>query len=200
VTRHAKASSAGSTFGKDRTIGLFVTAFAAFLAFAAPALAAPPSPTIGPVTAVSYASAHVVGSVDPGGEPTYYSFETSTDSVNWSAFSYQGPVAPEDGATNVSADLTGLKGGSEYFVRLAALQFSDFQEAFSAEPNPYFTTLPVAKPTVIGVASSDVSYLSAKVSGSVERPASPDPAFDANCRFEYADDDQFGASAFETAT
>jgi hypothetical protein len=149
---------------------------------------------MGAVSAVKGDGAHVTGSVDPADQETYYSFETSTDGVNWTEFfaSAEGPIAPGSGATNVSKDLTGLHGATEYFVRLAALNFTEFQEVVSAGPNPSFTTLAVAAPSVIATNDATaVSYTTAEVSGEVERPAGAESALDVNCRFEYLSDAQF---------
>ena len=33
--------------------------------------------------------------------------------------------------------------------------------------------------------ATDLTYFTAKVTGEIERPANPDPAFDTHCRFEY---------------
>lgn len=181
--------------------GLSILALALLvLAFTAgPAAAEAPSATIGSASSVSYASAHVTGTVDPADHFIFYTFETSTDGVTWSEFNYEGAAAENTGSQEVSVDLLGLKGGTTYFVRLVASNLSD-PEAISAEPNAEFTTLAVAKPTVLAVSLGAVTYTTAAVSGKVERPGNPDPAFDASCRFEYVTEAQFTATGFEGAS
>jgi phosphodiesterase/alkaline phosphatase D-like protein len=166
---------------------------------AGPAAAEAPSATIGSASSVSYASAHLTGTVDPADVFTFYTFEYSTDGVTWSEFNFEGSAAENTGSQEVSTDLHGLKGGTTYFVRLVANNLSD-PEAISAEPNAEFTTLPVAKPTILAVSSGAVTYTTAAVSGKVERPGNPDPAFDASCRFEYVTDAQFTETGFEGAS
>ena len=163
---------------------------------AGPAAAEAPSATIGSASSVSYASAHVTGTVDPADHFTFYSFEYSTDGVTWSEFAFEGAFEENSGPHEVSVNLAGLKGGTTYFVRLAATNFED-PEAISA--NAEFTTLPVTKPTAVSATPGATTYTTAAVSGSLERPANPDPAFDAECRFEYVTDAQFKAAGFEGA-
>lgn len=169
---------------------------------ASTASAAPAVMTMGPLSSVSYTSAHVTGTVElPSGGFTYYWFEYSADGVNWTPVHQLERSVSSAGSFEVSDDLTGLNGGTEYFVRLAGWtrELSD-PEVFSPEPSPSFTTLPVEKPTVLAADdATDVSYTSAKASGSVDRPANPDPAFDASCRFEFVSDDQFNVSGFAGA-
>ena len=85
------------------------------------------------------------------------------------------------------------KGGTKYFVRLKAstLDAGDAVDP-AAPPYPTFTTLPVDPPTIPGaVGVSEVFSHQVKLSGKVERPTNPDPAFDAQCRFEAINDTQF---------
>ncbi len=101
------------------------------------------------------------------------------------------------GATSVEADLTGLRGGTTYHLRLAISNAGggDSEEA------PTFTTLAVAPPVVLGVDdASNVGYTQADLSAEVERPAGADPAFDVSCRFEYASAEQFAGSGFQYAS
>lgn len=101
------------------------------------------------------------------------------------------------GPTAVAADLTGLKGGTTYHLRLSISNAAggDAKEA------PTFTTLAVAPPVVLGVDdASNVGYTQADLSAEVERPAGADPAFDVSCRFEYVTAEQFGASGFQSAS
>ena len=64
----------------------------------------------------------------------------------------------------------------------------------------FTTTAPVAGPTILSTEdATEVGYRTAKVSGSLERPAGADPALDVNCRFEYVTDQQFNATGFDGA-
>jgi len=193
-----------------RTIGATVLAlavvFAAAALAAAPAQAERPPFSIGPVEQVSYDSAHLTGSVGPTKNlETPWKFQYSTDNENWQDLSEF--RVPPNTTQSISYDLTGLNGGTQYFVRLAVADPFDLQWAYSAEPNPSFTTLPVAAP---GPTSADgasaVSYTTATLSGKVERPSgNADPAFDVKCRFEYISDQQFeenvtnGGNGFDNA-
>jgi hypothetical protein len=210
--RDLQEEAPGGTRSRDRgarhlrAFAAVVAAIGLFLS-AAPALAAPPSGTLDSVSAVSYASAHLVGTVHPvpGGE-TYWRFDYSTDGTNWvegPGEAHGGPVA--DDPTTVEADLTGLKGGTNYRVRLAMNNVAAGEpDAFSPQPDAEFETLAVDPPAVVSIDdAAAVSYTSATVAGRIERPANPDPAFDAHCRFEYVGDQQFtqnqgnGAPLFE---
>jgi hypothetical protein len=176
-------------------------ALAAFLAFgAAPALAAPPTVTTPVVSGVSYASAHFTGKITTSGglfNNTSYSFQYSKDpgTEPWS----QGPSGEFKGAANgkeVFGDLKGLKGGTDYTVRLVASVLGAgfvLEEGVSPQPNPSFTTLPVVPPTIPGpIETSTVFSTSAMVTAKVKRPANGDAAFDVTaCRFEYVTDEQF---------
>jgi hypothetical protein len=194
VRAFANGSSSGSTFGVGRLVGLFALAIVATLAITTSASAASPTVTIGAVTAVTGDGAHVTGTVDPADQTTYYAFETSTDGVTWPEFfsAAEGPLAPGAGVTPVEKDLSGLHGGTEYFVRLATFSFPEEQEVVSPGPNPTFTSLAVAAPSVLSVDNaSSVAYTTADASGEVERPAGAESAFDVNCRFEVISDAQF---------
>jgi hypothetical protein len=184
---------------------LLACAICAAAITAAPAAAAPPTVTMGTVSAVSYASAHVTGEVDPTGESSEYFFEVSTDGANWQRTNLSGTLEGS-GAQPVAGEIEGLHGGTTYFVRLTAYNFSESQEVHSAEPSPEFTTLPVDPPAVVSIAdASNPSYTTAEAAGKMERPANVDPAFDAACHFEYVTEAQFtenqanSAPAFEGA-
>jgi hypothetical protein len=177
-----------------------ITVFA--LVLTAATASAAPSSTVGAVSAVSYTSVHVTGTVGLAGEETYYSFEYSTDDANWSSFNFEGPLDPEGGESqSVALDRGGLQPGTKYYVRLAVVHLDELpQEFFSPTPDKSFTTLAVAKPTVLATNDATaVTYTTAQVSGEVQRPANPDPAFDTNCTFEYVAQAQFAATGFEGA-
>jgi hypothetical protein len=154
---------------------LFLLALAscAFAIAAAPVSADEiPAGTTGSVSAVSYTSAHLTGTVNPFERLTFYGFEYSTDQVNWTrgpqAYYAGNPtVAANSGPTAVSEDLTGLKGGTEYFVRIGTYDEVEFTEHFSAAPYLSFTTLPVAAPTVSIDPVTAITGTSAHFSGSI---------------------------------
>jgi hypothetical protein len=207
---HAKAASAGTIDGSAGRrlwglIAVLALALCALGSSASSAGAAPASATMGAVEDASYSSVHLTGEVGPteAEHETSYYFQYSTDGENWS----NGPQAFEPGrsvpggtpgSTSVSENLTGLKGGTKFIVRLAIFDSYEGTEAFSAE-RPSFKTLPVDPPVSVSADNaSELSYTSAKVSGEVERPSgNADPAFDVSCRFEYVSDQQFDESGFE---
>jgi hypothetical protein len=202
VRRDASAGYAGSSEGSAGSRGLLLLAAVALATLllaltAGPASADPPVVTMGSISNVQGASAHATGTVNPGGQFTYWSFEYSTDEVNWSGFAFQGAVEGS-GAQPVEADIGGLQASTKYFVRIAATNFAD-PTAYSQAPYAEFTTLPVATPNVLEVKSSELAYTTAKASGEIERETSSDPAFNVNCRFETVTDAQFTANGFTDA-
>jgi hypothetical protein len=201
VRRRGSASARGSELRRHiRVLLASVTLTIVGAAIlAGPALAAPPSTSIDPAASASYVTAEVSGTVDPNGSLTYWSFETSTDGEHWSGFAFEGFLEAADPAKAVAAELHGLKPDTHYFVRLSAYNFAD-PVVSSPEPYTELTTLPVDKPTVVATDdASEVEYTTAKASGTVERPANSDPAFDVNCAFEYVTDAQFSATGFDGA-
>lgn len=163
----------------------------ACLVFAASvASAAPPTATIDPAGTVGYTTAQVSGTVDPADQETHYSFEYSADpaSEGWSGFSSEGPIAAGTGVTNVATELTGLKPGTEYQVRLAALNFAEFIEYFSAEPNSTFTTKVPTKPAIASTFAAAVSFDVANLRAQIN----PNGA-DTGYYFEYGVDTSYGA-------
>jgi hypothetical protein len=178
------------------------------LAIAALAIAAAPASAatseMGTISQVSYAAAHVTGTITSDSGPTAYAFQYSTDGNNWNTGASgtlgEGPFSN----LLVKADFSGLKGGTQYFVRLAASSgffVPDPPEAVSPGPNPEFTTLPVAPPENVSIdAPAENFSIAAKLSGKVKRPSNPDPSFDVKCRFEYVSDEQFQSTGFDGAT
>jgi Tol biopolymer transport system component len=200
ATSDSRASGARS-FGP--LTGLLVFAIV-FLAAASPAAAAPVALTLDSASNVSYQSAHVVGTLDPGDRSMFWGFQYSTDKINWLPVNriYGGEVLANSGPNQIEGDLGGLQGGTHYFARAFAA-YGLFDELFfSPEPYVEFTTLPVTPPTAVSIdPASEVSYATAKLSGKVERPSgNSDPAFDASCRFEYVTDQQFVADGFANPT
>jgi hypothetical protein len=144
------------------------------------ASAVAPTVTIDAPSGVSYTSAHVAGTVDPGDKDTTYEFQYSRNpgSEGWSSAGTQGPLAAGSGVANVADDLEGLQPGTEYFTRLVA-ENSDGQ-ATSGEPGPTFTTLAVAPPTVSLNAPSAITSESAHIQATINpgAPAGNPSAFD----------------------
>ena len=180
-------------------------AIAAFAITAAPASA--DTVEMGTISNVSYGSAHVTGEVTTTAFFGEYTFEYATsESGPWMGTHEQSPVGDHD----YGADLTGLKGGTKYYVRLGAssadtgFSFIYSPEVPPATSYPSFTTLAADPPSVITVDNaSAVSYTTAALTGEVNRPTKSD---DLTCSFEYITDDAFtanqGASnpGFEGAT
>jgi hypothetical protein len=152
--------------------------------------------TVNDATDVSYTSAKVSGSVEGADQPdppdpafdSDCRFEYVTD-AQFAANGYQNagrttcyePVTGS-GPTPVTADLTNLKPGTTYHLRLTN---SNAGGADSKEAST-FTTLSVDPPTILTINdTTNVEYSQAELTGEVERPANPDPAFDTQCRFEY---------------
>ncbi len=147
---------------------------------------------MGTVSGASYASAHVTGEVDPNEAPGEYFWQVSTDGIHWNRAEARGEFGG-DGFQSVEGDLK-VHGGTTYKVRLGAYNYFDFKEVFSTAPYPEFTTLAVTPPTVNSLdPASGLTYTTAKVAGVVERPSTQvgNPAFDAECRFEYVSDAQY---------
>ena len=174
VKRHAKAIVALSALLVTLCIGVTIAGAAA------------PLVTMGSVSDVSYTSAHVTGEVDPQDNDTYYYFQyTANPEEGWSFDGYEGPLAAGSGAATVQRDLTGLKPGTEYFVRLVANNFVD-GEVVSAEPFASFTTDPVGAPSTSIDSPSSVTGTGAHFSGTIdpEAPSGNPAAYDVNWRFE----------------
>ena len=198
-----KAASSPAERGKGHlraTLAVLALAIAAFALTAAPASAAPPTPKMGDISNVSYGSATVAGSVVPSTGFGMWTFQYSTDGTNWvgAGGGYLPFGATEEIAVG-PVDITGLKGGTKYFVRLTATNFQE--EGITPTPYPDFTTLPVDPPTI--VATDDASAVfstSVTATGTVKRPANPNPAFDVTCRFEYVSNADFTATGYANAT
>lgn len=198
MKHQAKAPSAGSTQGTGNSAGrrargviaIVALAICAFALTAAPALSDPlTSATMGPITNVSYGSAHVSGTIHTNGA-TYWRFDYSTDGVHWvegPGNAHGGPIGGGD--TPIEADLTGLKGGTRYYVRIGTYNAATGEAPLSPEPNPEFTTLAADPPSVESIDNpTGVEYTTAEVSGTVNRPANSN---DLTCNFEYVSDAQF---------
>ena len=213
LSRRAKGSGAPSPRRAPVALLAAFVVIASLAITAAPA-AAVTSSEMGSISNVSYTSTHVTGKVTsdgsglgggPGQGVTKYTFEYSTDNANWSdgfsAFVSNSSGENVHGAfvgRSVQGDIEGLKGGTKYYVRLGSVNGFFGEGAYSPEPNSSFTTLPVDPPSILVLDNaSEVAYTTATLSGEVERPANPDPAFDVSCHFQYVNDDQFKATGFE---
>ncbi|HSS33353.1 MAG TPA: hypothetical protein VLL27_08760 [Solirubrobacterales bacterium] len=161
--------------------------------------AATPALTIEPVTVFGYTTAHLVGTVDPEGGnvnpvgpetiPIHWEFQVSTDGgSSWSpALSGDITEAEAEGSTpiTVEGDAANLSPGTPYEVRLHAVatNFGSLSvEADSPGPNPGFTTLTVAKPTVSIEPVTTFAGTTAHFAGHVD-PNGTDPAFEASWSF-----------------
>lgn len=157
----------------------------AFFTLSATVWAAEPVVTVDSPSSVSYTSAHVSGTIDSQDAAPYYYFQYTTDPVfgEWSSGTFQGPL-PGHTVEPVADDFTGLKPGTQYFVRLAATDFS--QSWFSPEPNPSFTTDPVAPASVSVDPPTAVTGHTATFSGEIdpEAPAGNPSVFDVSWHFE----------------
>jgi hypothetical protein len=187
---------------RSRVVFVLAVGFASLSLNAAAASAAPPTVTINPTVTPEYTTAQVSGTVDPADHETYYSFEYSAAPATegWSGFRFEGPIAAGAGTQNVSAELTGLKPGTEYQLRLAALNLEESIEYFSAGPNPTFTTKAVAPPTPSVTGATGVTPKTAVLHGQINpnapepAPASPavEAAFEVHWRFECTPECFFG--------
>jgi hypothetical protein len=114
----------------------------------------------------------------------------------------QNPIGKADAETDkdVTAPLAGLSPATTYHLRLVAENAAASSPVVKVGAN-FTTAAKVAEPKVLTANNAtDVSYRSAKVSGSVERPAGADPALDiTRCAFEYVTDAQFQATGFDGA-
>src|ERR1700761_6130655 len=95
--------------------------------------ASAPTVTIGATTEVSYVTAHVEGTVDPGGEPTTWRFQYVTEAqfqenLANSLPPFEGAATGLEGSTEtaepLSGDLTGLAANTTYHLRLFAENIS----------------------------------------------------------------------------
>jgi hypothetical protein len=196
VDSHPKATPArnGAPFFRP-FFGLIVTlvlGISALAAFAAVAAAAPSSVQVDSITNISYDSAHVNASFEAESTAPW-TIEYSTDEQSWVT---AGSGLGTGGTNHAEADLTGLKGGTTYFVRLSVTEFPSGDHAYS-EPGSEFTTLVADPPAVEAVnAPTEIGYSTASVSGEVNRPAKSN---DLSCTFEYVTDVQFAANGYAEA-
>jgi hypothetical protein len=144
-----------------------------------------PTVTIGAAIGATYTTVHVTGEVDPKGEPTSWSYEISTDGVDWQGTNLS-DFSEASGFETVEGTIEGLKAGATYQVRLSAMNFNDFVQVLSAEPNPEFTTDALPPPTVSIDPVTTFTATTAHFSGSVSAnaPAGDPSAADVHWHFE----------------
>ena len=216
ASRGAASGSTGSgapsrTRALRATLAVLALAITAFAATAAPALAAPPTVTAPVISDVSYTSVTLDGKVTTDESVTAWAFQYSTDNVNWSTgfasnflTNVQGPVTNAPVHASIPDPPTpGLKGDTQYFVRLIA-QNGFFigdpeapEVAKSPTPNPSFTTLTADPTEVVTVDNaSEIAYTTAKASGTIKRPVTSD---NVACHFEYITDAAFNENLGNTA-
>jgi hypothetical protein len=195
ATRAARNGSKGSgaPSALRALLAVLALAIAVFALTAASAGADDPMPTVqfASTPTASYSTVTASFTVEGGGQINQLYLEVSTDNSNWqrgASFNTQDHSG--------TLEVTGLRGGTHYFVRISAQNFEK-QNGFvpTPEPNPEVTTLPVTPPSVLSVDNAtDLGYTTATVGGEIERPANPDHAFDAICRFEFITDQEFIAN------
>jgi hypothetical protein len=159
------------------------------LAVASSAAAAPPTLTIDPPSSVSYTSAHVKGTVNPNGGPDtlYIAFEYREPGAEFWSENFVGTIegTEAEGASPIpfELDLTGLKAGVEYEVRLRA-----YVEGVGPEYSPVetFTTTAVPAPSVSLDPPSAITGTTAQFSGTIdpEAPVGNPAAADVDWHFE----------------
>lgn len=199
ATRAARDGSNGISAPPSRrlraTLAILALAITVFAITASPASAT----QMGTISKVSYGSAKLTGTVTGIGFGPNWSFqyctqECSEPTATWSP----GPGGSIIGTGEIPVEkqIEGLKGATEYFIRLTGGTTDP-----AAPPYPSFTTLPVDPASVLATDNaSEVSYTTAKASGEIERPANKDPAFNANCRFEYVTDAKFDLDGYKQAS
>jgi hypothetical protein len=160
------------------------------------ASAAPPVVTVQDASEVSFLSAQVKGTVDPGGEPATYRFQIVTDeqfqAPQGGGFENATTVIEQtvegSGPQPVEGELEGLAPATTYHLRLIA--FSPAEESGEAIAASTFTTKAVAAPVLTTDEASEVAFTTATASGTVAL-ADPDPAFNSSCQFEYITEGAF---------
>ncbi len=177
------------------TLAVLAVMIAAFAVTACPASA--DTVKMGTVTEVSYDTAFVTGNINVTSPFVAYTFEYSTDQTHW----VPGPSDFLQTGKNqvVKKTIEGLKGGTNYFVRLSSNNFTT--TTVSPAPYPEFTTLPVDPPVITAADNASAVFSTSAVgTGKVKRPSNENDAFDVNCHFEYVTDTQFTSTGFQGAT
>ena len=152
----------------------------ALTVLAGSALAAAPSATTGPTTAVGSTTATVTGSVDPGGQATTWDVEYGT-STSYGSKTASKSTGSGTAAVDVSAALTGLKAGTTYHYRVVATNGAGTSRGTDAV---FTTTVP---PDVTTGTASGITASAATLNGTVD-PNSRDTTF----YFEYGTSTSYG--------
>ena len=125
------------------------------------ALAAAPTATTGPTTAVDSSTATVTGTVDPGGLSTTWHVEYGT-STAYGEKTSSVSAGSGSSAVNVSADLSGLQAGTTYHYRVVATNGSGTSHGGDA----VFTT--AVPPDVVTGTASSIGTSAATLNGTVD--------------------------------
>jgi hypothetical protein len=135
------------------------------------ACAASPTLSIDPPSAVTYTSAHVSGTVDPGEEdaPIYLEYTTDPSSPLWTEVFLE-TIPAGSGATPISGEAISLTPGTEYFVRLDA-----YTTGYNLSPEESFTTHAVAPPSVTIDPVTTFTGTTAHLTGTIN-PNAPEAA------------------------
>jgi len=145
-----------------------VLALLAIFALVIPAAAAaePPTVSIDQPGAASITTVPVSGHVDAHGLGTIWTFEVSTDGVNWTPTNVNN-YTEANGSEPVSGVIEGLTAGTEYEVRLGAFSFEESVNYYSGL-TPSFKTDPAPNvPALTLDPASGVAYTGSHLSGSV---------------------------------
>ena len=137
--------------------------------------AAAPTVTVEDASSVSYQTAQVEGTVDPGGETTSYRFQYITEAkyqqnLGNSVSGFEGATAGPggsvegSGAQAVSGELSGLEPNTTYHLRLTAENSGGSVGTVAA--NTFITK--AAAPIVTIADASEVHARSARAEGTVE--------------------------------
>jgi hypothetical protein len=148
---------------------------------------APAALTLPIVSEVSYTTAKVSGTVNPNGHLTTCKFEYALDAQFEGAKSTSCASDPGNGssAVAVEAQLSGLRGTAEYYVRLVAENRGIPGNTTPSSPQRLYT-LAVAQPTITIELPSAITSTSAHFVGQVDpnAPAGDPSAFDVNWEFQ----------------
>jgi hypothetical protein len=143
-----------------------------------------PGVSLSAPTDVTTVSAHLDGTVDPGGSATSAYFEYSADEgASWTSTDPQ-EVGEGSGEQSISADLTALAPNTAYLVRLHAS--NAFGNAKTSDSQS-FNTL-IAPPAVITDGAGDITATSATLYGRIN-PFGLLTTY----HFEYGTSDQYGS-------
>jgi hypothetical protein len=154
-----------------------------------------PAVTVEAASQVGFTTAKAKGTVNPEGKETSYHFEFTTqaqfEAEGWNSAG-QTPVesvAAGTAAVPVQATLEGLVPGTKYHLRLVA-ENEDSAGTPSEAEAATFETKAVTPPVVSADDATQVTGTTAHFSGEVTAGGT-DPAFNAQCRFEYITDAAF---------